>query len=77
MTNLARPKTERTKTPAKSMISSEAIAARAFALYTARGGEHGHDVDDWLRAEQELRAAPEAPKRRPGRKLAAADRNAP
>ena len=30
------------------------IAARAFELYTQRGAEHGHDLDDWLRAEQEV-----------------------
>ena len=31
------------------------IARRAYELYLARGGEHGHDVDDWLQAERELR----------------------
>jgi hypothetical protein len=34
-----------------------AIAARAFALYCERGGQHGRDVEDWLRAERELQAA--------------------
>lgn len=32
----------------------EAIARRAFELYLSRGAEHGHDMNDWLRAEQEL-----------------------
>jgi hypothetical protein len=31
------------------------IARRAYELYEQRGGEHGHDMDDWLRAEHELR----------------------
>ena len=31
------------------------IVRRAYDLYLARGCEHGHDVDDWLRAERELR----------------------
>jgi hypothetical protein len=31
------------------------IARRAHDLYLARGREHGHDVDDWLQAERELR----------------------
>ena len=31
------------------------IARRAFDLYLARGREDGHDVDDWLQAERELR----------------------
>jgi hypothetical protein len=32
----------------------ERIAARAFELYEARGGEHGRDLDDWLKAEQQI-----------------------
>jgi hypothetical protein len=32
------------------------IAVRAYALYEQRGGEHGHDLDDWLQAERELRS---------------------
>lgn len=32
----------------------ERIAARAFELYEARGGEHGQDVDDWLQAEHQI-----------------------
>ena len=31
------------------------IAQRAFELYCARGCQHGHDIDDWLQAERELR----------------------
>jgi Protein of unknown function (DUF2934) len=33
---------------------TEAIAKRAYELFLARGGENGHDLDDWLRAEREL-----------------------
>ena len=33
---------------------SEAIARRAYELFLERGGAHGRDIDDWLRAEQEL-----------------------
>jgi hypothetical protein len=33
------------------------IARRACELYESRGGEHGHDLDDWLQAERELRTA--------------------
>jgi len=32
------------------------IAIRAHELYLERGAEQGHDLDDWLRAEQELKA---------------------
>jgi len=34
----------------------DAIATRAFALYQARGAEHGSALEDWLRAEAEMRA---------------------
>jgi hypothetical protein len=36
--------------------SQEAIAARAYALFLARGAAHGDDWADWLRAEAELRS---------------------
>ena len=32
----------------------EQIRIRAYDLYEQRGGEHGHDFDDWLQAELEL-----------------------
>ena len=34
--------------------SREEIARRAHELYLQRGGEHGKDVEDWVRAEKEL-----------------------
>jgi hypothetical protein len=34
----------------------ERIRRRAYELYVLRGGEHGHDIDDWLQAEAELMA---------------------
>jgi len=39
-------------------LSTEEIARRAHELYLKRGGEHGKDVEDWLRAERELRDEP-------------------
>jgi len=30
-----------------SAITEDAIARRAYALYLARGGQEGHDVEDW------------------------------
>ena len=38
-------------------ISREDIAHRAYELYTQRGCEPGKDVEDWIRAEQELTEA--------------------
>ena len=40
-----------------SGATDDAIARRAYELYQARGGSHGADMDDWLQAEQELRAS--------------------
>lgn len=34
----------------------EQIARRAYEFYLERGPQEGHDVDDWLRAENELLA---------------------
>jgi Protein of unknown function (DUF2934) len=46
---------DRTLRPAK--VTDDAIRVRAHELYEARGGEPGADLDDWLRAERELREA--------------------
>ena len=31
------------------------ISLHAYELYEARGREDGHELDDWLRAEEEIR----------------------
>jgi hypothetical protein len=36
-------------------VTDSDIARRAYDLYLTRGCEHGHEVDDWLQAECELR----------------------
>lgn len=33
----------------------EEIRRRAYELFEARGGVEGHELDDWLRAEEEIR----------------------
>jgi hypothetical protein len=46
------------KTTSVSMASEpseEDIRRRAYQMYLDRGGDHGGDFDDWLRAEEELR----------------------
>ncbi|HXB54206.1 MAG TPA: DUF2934 domain-containing protein [Vicinamibacteria bacterium] len=35
--------------------SADEVARRAYEIYLARGGEPGHEREDWLRAERELR----------------------
>ncbi|HVB38108.1 MAG TPA: DUF2934 domain-containing protein [Vicinamibacterales bacterium] len=37
------------------MAFQEAVALRAYDLFITRGATHGHDLDDWLEAERELR----------------------
>jgi Protein of unknown function (DUF2934) len=48
------------RAPTSSVLSATVtdsdVARRAYELYQTRGGEHGHDVDDWTAAERELRA---------------------
>ncbi len=39
----------------ESTLDPKVVAERAYQLYQARGGEPGHDFEDWIRAEQELR----------------------
>ena len=36
-------------------IGSEEVARLAYAKFLERGGQDGHDVEDWLAAEAELR----------------------
>jgi hypothetical protein len=35
--------------------SREEVARRAYEIFRLRGGADGHDVEDWLAAERELR----------------------
>jgi hypothetical protein len=35
--------------------SREQIAQRAYEIYQQRGGGEGQEMDDWIRAEQELK----------------------
>ena len=43
------------QTPSRVPMAS-AIADRAYQLFVERGGEHGRDWEDWLRAEHELQS---------------------
>ena len=42
------------ETAERPQATVEDIAERAYALYLARGAQHGHDVEDWLQAERDL-----------------------
>jgi hypothetical protein len=43
----------------------ELIARRAYEIFEERGMRHGDDVNDWLRAEAEVKSAQRSEKRRP------------
>jgi hypothetical protein len=40
--------------PVDGAPTHDEIAQLAFNLYESRGRQEGHDVEDWLRAEEEL-----------------------
>jgi hypothetical protein len=42
--------------PEPSRSRHDDIARRAFEIFLSRGGSHGHDMDDWLKAELEVNA---------------------
>jgi len=49
----------KTKVPSTSHLGSlelteEIIQMRAYQLFEQRGYEHGHDLEDWLKAEAEV-----------------------
>jgi hypothetical protein len=46
-----------------SAAYDETVARRAHELFQARGGRHGHDLDDWLEAEREIGAVKPATRR--------------
>ena len=50
-----------------SRVFHQEIAARAYELYLARGGQHGDDWADWFRAEAEV-VGKSNPRGRPARK---------
>jgi hypothetical protein len=55
--------------------SHDDIARRAHEIWRARGGETGHELDDWLTAERELNEpsgeAPSPRRRSPRRERSA------
>ena len=45
------------RTTTKKADTAQSIAAKAYERFLSRGGEHGHDMDDWLAAESEVTGA--------------------
>ena len=42
------------ETPIGSAEDEERVRCRAYEICLERGGEPGHELDDWLQAEREL-----------------------
>jgi DUF2934 family protein len=40
--------------PAQAQSIEEKIRIRAYLLFEKRGGAHGHHLEDWLQAEEEI-----------------------
>ncbi len=51
---LMKSRTTRDPSPSDPTAIQESIAQRAYELYLRRGQEAGHELDDWLQAEQEV-----------------------
>ena len=47
------PQGEAVNPSAVDSPSLEEIRIRAYEIYMERGGQPGHDLDDWLQAERE------------------------
>ena len=55
------PAPARAKKPAIETFSlEERVRRRAYELYIERGNESGSELDDWLQAEEEIRAEEES-----------------
>lgn len=52
---------EGTEATAAPFDREQAIREAAYACYEARGGEPGHELDDWLTAEAQVQLAHDNP----------------
>lgn len=48
---------KRVQRDASAEAAFDDVARRAYEKFLARGGQHGHDVEDWLAAEAEVRGS--------------------
>jgi hypothetical protein len=50
---------ETSESSASGKVTQEAVRARAFQLWVRGGKRSGHELEDWLEAERQLRAEAE------------------
>lgn len=55
-TAATRSSTRRPVSQIRNKISHEEIQRLAYHIYLSRGGEEGHELEDWLQAERELKS---------------------
>ena len=60
----ALPPARRKSKRAAYQPTNEEIALRAYHIYLERGSTPGDPVQDWLRAERELKELPKKPRRK-------------
>jgi DUF2934 family protein len=48
--------TRRSDSQIRNKITHEEIQRLAYHIYLSRGGQEGHDLEDWLQAERELKS---------------------
>ena len=59
MAKIAIPRSKNASGKTSSGLSQnqlEEVQRLAYQLYLERGGEHGHDLEDWTRAESIIRS---------------------
>jgi hypothetical protein len=48
--------TRRSDSQIRNKIADEEIQRLAYHIYLSRGGQEGHELEDWLQAERELKS---------------------
>jgi hypothetical protein len=51
----AKPRVQKRAAKTIVVVDSSQIAQRAYEIFLQKGAVHGHDLEHWLAAEQELR----------------------
>jgi hypothetical protein len=46
--------TEKARSGGSASTAEQEVRVRAYELYQQRGGEEGHETEDWLQAEREI-----------------------
>jgi len=50
----AQPSADREATTSGIRVPTDDIKICAFHMYQNRGGKHGYDIQDWLKAERQI-----------------------